>query len=178
MRFGAKGELRMSNPAEMKRPPVKDSYEYIIVGAGASGSIIAGELSKIGADVLIVEAGGADEAPTISNPSIWFYNVGSPLDWPLPIAPVPQLNNRKFNMALGHVLGGAVQSMPWCGYAAWSVIMTPGNEAARRDGDSTTSYQPTKPRRTGRVVLMTGVGQAGPFTFASPAIHTQRLQYS
>jgi choline dehydrogenase len=28
------------------------------------------------------------------------------LDWKLPIAPVPQLNNRKFNMALGHVLGG------------------------------------------------------------------------
>jgi hypothetical protein len=96
----------MSNPAEVKQRSVKDGYDYIIVGAGASGSVIAGELSKTGADVLVVEAGGADEAPTISNPSIWFYNVGSPLDWALPIAPVPQLNNRKFNMALGHVLGG------------------------------------------------------------------------
>jgi choline dehydrogenase len=68
-----------------------------------SGSIIAGELSKTGADVPIVESGAADTGPTISNPSIWFYNIGGPLDWKLPIAPVPQLNNRKFNMALGHV---------------------------------------------------------------------------
>src|ERR1700721_3947772 len=90
-----------ANPAALR-----DSYGYIVVGAGASGSVIAGELSKTGAEVLVVESGGADTAPTISNPSIWFYNVGSPLDWKLPIAPVRQLNNRKFNMALGHVLGG------------------------------------------------------------------------
>jgi choline dehydrogenase len=116
----------MSNPAEVKQPPVKDGYDYIIVGAGASGSVIAGELSKTGAEVLVVEAGGADAAPTISSPSIWFYNVGSPLDWALPIAPVPQLNKRKFNMALGHVLGGgsAINAMVWLrglerDYDAW-----------------------------------------------------------
>jgi choline dehydrogenase len=96
------------------------------VGAGASGAIVAGELSKTGAKVLVVESGGADTAPTISNPSIWFYNVGGPLDWKLPIAPVPQLNNRKFNMALGHVLGGgsSINAMVWSrglerDYAAW-----------------------------------------------------------
>jgi choline dehydrogenase len=105
----------MSNPAGMKQPKVKASYDYIIVGAGASGSIIAGELSKTGADVLIVEAGGTDAAPAISNPSIWFYNVGGPLDWALPIRPVPQLNNRNFNIALGRVLGGgsSINGMVW-----------------------------------------------------------------
>ena len=97
----AAGENQAVSQAQLK-----GAYDYIIVGGGASGSIIAGELSKTGADVLIVESGGADTSPTISNPSIWFYNVGGPLDWKLPIAPVPQLNNRKFNMALGHVLGG------------------------------------------------------------------------
>ncbi len=93
----------------------KGSYDYIVVGGGAAGSVVAGELSKTGVDVLLIESGGADSAPTISNPSIWFYNVGSPLDWSLPIAPVPQLNNRKFNMALGHVLGGgsSVNAMVW-----------------------------------------------------------------
>src|SRR5271155_5100334 len=79
------------------------SYDYIVVGAGAAGSVVAAELAKSGAEVLVVESGGADSAPTISNPSVWFYNVGGPLDWKLPIAPVSQLNNRKFNMALGHV---------------------------------------------------------------------------
>jgi choline dehydrogenase len=94
---------------------LKGAYDYIIVGAGASGSIIAGELSKTGADVLVVESGGADTGPTISNPSIWFYNVGGPLDWKLPIAPVAQLNNRKFDMALGRVLGGgsSINAMVW-----------------------------------------------------------------
>jgi len=93
----------------------KGSYDYIVVGGGAAGSVVAGELSKTGVEVLLIESGGADSAPTISNPSIWFYNVGGPLDWSLPIAPVPQLNNRKFNMALGHVLGGgsSVNAMVW-----------------------------------------------------------------
>lgn len=65
--------------------------------------------------MLLVESGGVDTAPTISNPSIWFYNVGGSLDWSVPIAPVPQLNNRKFNMALGHVLGGgsSINAMVW-----------------------------------------------------------------
>ena len=106
----AAGENQAINQTQLK-----GTYDYIVVGGGASGSIIAGELSKTGADVLIVESGGADTGPTISNPSIWFYNVGGPLDWKLPIAPVPQLNNRKFNMALGHVLGGgsSINAMVW-----------------------------------------------------------------
>jgi choline dehydrogenase len=94
---------------------LEGSYDYIVVGAGASGAIIAGELSKTGAKVLVVESGGPDTAPTITNPSIWFYNVAGPLDWNLPIAPVPQLDNRKFNMALGHVLGGgsSINALVW-----------------------------------------------------------------
>ena len=94
---------------------IKGSYDYIVVGAGASGSIIAGELSKTGAEVLVVESGGSDDAPTIGNPSIWFYNVGGALDWKLPITPAPQTNGRTFNMALGHVLGGgsSINALVW-----------------------------------------------------------------
>jgi choline dehydrogenase-like flavoprotein len=97
------------------RAEAKGSYDYIVVGGGAAGSVVAGELSKTGADVLLVESGGVDAAPTIRNPSIWFYNVGGPLDWNVPITPVPQLNNRKFNMALGRVLGGgsSINALVW-----------------------------------------------------------------
>src|SRR6266566_1542666 len=104
------GETQTLNQAK-----AKGAYDYIVIGSGASGSIIAGELSKTGADVLVVESGGEDAGATINNPSIWFYNVGGPLDWTLPIAPVPQLNNRQFNMALGRVLGGgsSVNAMVW-----------------------------------------------------------------
>jgi choline dehydrogenase len=93
----------------------KDQYDYIVVGAGAAGSVLAAELSASGAQVLVVESGGPDDAPTIANPSVWFYNVGGPLDYHLPIKPSPRLNNRNFYMALGHVVGGGstINAMVW-----------------------------------------------------------------
>jgi choline dehydrogenase len=93
----------------------KEQYDFIVVGAGAAGSVLAAELSASGAQVLVIESGGPDEAPTIANPSIWFYNVGGPLDFHLPVTPSPRLNNRAFNMALGHVLGGgsSINAMVW-----------------------------------------------------------------
>ena len=94
---------------------IRSHYDFIVVGAGAAGSVLAAELSASGAQVLVVESGGPDDAPTIANPSIWFYNVGGPLDYHLPIKPSPRLNNRTFNMALGHVLGGgtSINAMVW-----------------------------------------------------------------
>jgi choline dehydrogenase len=92
-----------------------NEYDFIVVGADAAGSVLAAELSASGAQVLVVESGGPDDAPTIANPSIWFYNVGGPLDHHLPVKPSPRLNNRAFNMALGHVLGGgsSINAMVW-----------------------------------------------------------------
>src|SRR6266481_280444 len=94
---------------------IQSHYDFIVVGAGAAGSVLGGELSASGAQVLVIESGGPDDAPTIANPSVWFYNVAGPLDYHLPIVPSPRLNNRKFNMALGHVLGGgtSINAMVW-----------------------------------------------------------------
>jgi choline dehydrogenase len=94
---------------------VQAQYDYIVVGAGAAGSVVAAELSASGAHVLVVESGGPDDAPTIANPSVWFYNVGGPLDFSLPVTPSPRLNHRTFNMALGHVVGGgsSINAMVW-----------------------------------------------------------------
>jgi choline dehydrogenase len=90
-------------------------YDYIVVGAGPAGSVLAAELSASGAPVLVVESGGLDGGPATTNPSIWFTNVGGPLDYNLPITPTPRLNNRKLTMALGHVLGGgsSINAMCW-----------------------------------------------------------------
>jgi choline dehydrogenase len=97
------------------RASLRPSYDYVIVGAGAAGCVLAGELSASGASVLLIESGGSDDAPTVLNPSVWFYNVGGPLDYHLPITPLPQLNHRHFHMALGHVLGGgsSINAMVW-----------------------------------------------------------------
>jgi len=105
----------MSSPAAAAQKPIKGEYDYIIVGAGASGSVVAGELSKTGAEILIVESGPADTAPTIANPSIWFYNLATPLNYALPLKPAPEVNNRQIALALGHVLGGgsSINAMVW-----------------------------------------------------------------
>ncbi len=98
----------------INEPNKEGRYDFIVVGAGAAGSVLAAELSASGAQVLVIESGGSDDAPTIMNPSIWFYNVGGPLDYHLPVNPSPRLNNRTFNMALGHVLGGSsINAMVW-----------------------------------------------------------------
>jgi choline dehydrogenase len=100
---------------EERQASLRTHYDFIVVGAGAAGSVLAAELSASGAQVLVVESGGNDDAPTIANPSVWFYNVGGPLDYHLPVTPSPRLSNRKFNMALGHVLGGgsSINAMVW-----------------------------------------------------------------
>jgi len=94
---------------------VKTRYDFIIVGGGAAGCVLAAELSASGAEVLLIESGGLDDGPTISNPSIWFHNVGGPLDYNVPITPSSRLNNRTLNMPLGHVLGGgsSINAMVW-----------------------------------------------------------------
>src|SRR6476660_698880 len=94
---------------------IESHYDYIVVGAGAGCPVLAAELSASSAQILVSESGGPDDAPTIMNPSIWFYNVAGPLDSHLSIAPSSRLNNRKFNMALGHVLGGgtSINAMVW-----------------------------------------------------------------
>jgi choline dehydrogenase len=96
-------------------PGKQTRYDYIVVGAGPAGSVLSADLSASGSTVLIIESGGLDDAPTIANPSIWFTNVGGPLDYSIPITPSPRLNNRKLSMALGHVLGGgsSINAMCW-----------------------------------------------------------------
>src|ERR1700738_2650367 len=90
-------------------------YDFIVVGAGAAGSGLAAELSASGAQVLVIESGGPDDVPTIASPSVWFYNVGGPLDYHLPVNPSPRLNNRAFNMALGHTFwrGTSINARVW-----------------------------------------------------------------
>jgi choline dehydrogenase len=120
-------EIRMPDTLVANPQPIKTSYDYIVVGAGAAGCVVAGELSKTGAEVLVIESGPADTAPTISNPSIWFYNMQSVLNYALPIKPTPQINNRGLALALGHVLGGgsSINAMVWTrgmerDYDAWA----------------------------------------------------------
>jgi choline dehydrogenase len=84
------------------------TFDYVVVGAGASGSVVAARLSEHSdRTVLVVEAGGPDEDPRIRRPSAFRSLVGSPLDWRRSTEPEPHLGGRRIAWPLGKVWGGS-----------------------------------------------------------------------
>ena len=102
------------NQRANRRKP-RDSYDYVIVGAGAAGCVLASKLAQSGAEVLLIESGGSDDLPQVTTPGLWFTNLGGPLDWKFKAAPSAAVNNRAIPMAMGHVLGGgtSINAMLW-----------------------------------------------------------------
>jgi choline dehydrogenase len=87
---------------------VNQTYDYIIVGAGTAGCVLANRLSaNPDSSVLLVEAGGKDNYFWIDIPVGYLYTIGNPrTDWCYSIEPDPGLNGRSIGYARGKVLGG------------------------------------------------------------------------
>src|SRR5215472_5051286 len=86
---------------------LKSHYDFIVCGAGTSGSVVAARLAadpKI--QVLLLEAGGTDETDLVTNPNRWPMTLGSELDWGFVTEPNPHLNGRAIHYSMGKVLGG------------------------------------------------------------------------
>ena len=82
-------------------------FDYIICGAGTSGSVVAARLAaNPNVRVLLLEAGGGDEADVIADPNRWPMTLGSELDWGFVAEPNPHLNGRAIPYSMGKVLGG------------------------------------------------------------------------
>ena len=82
-------------------------FDYIVCGAGTSGSVVAARLaSDLKTQVLLLEAGGTDETELITNPNLWPKTLGSELDWGFLAEPNPHLNGRAIRYSMGKVLGG------------------------------------------------------------------------
>jgi choline dehydrogenase len=95
---------------------LKARYDFIVCGAGAAGSVVAARLSENPAvDVLLIEAGGSDEAETVLDPAQWPANLGSDRDWGFVAEPNPHLNGRALSMSMGKGLGGgsSINVMVW-----------------------------------------------------------------
>ncbi|MFJ3526205.1 GMC family oxidoreductase [Pseudomonas sp. NPDC090203] len=83
-------------------------YDYVIVGAGPAGCLLANRLSHIPSHrVLLLEAGGQDNYPWIHVPVGYLYCIGNPrTDWCFKTEAEPGLNGRALNYPRGKVLGG------------------------------------------------------------------------
>jgi choline dehydrogenase len=87
----------------------KKGYDYIVVGAGSAGAIVASRLSEDkDCSVLLVESGGSDRSIFIRMPTALGIPMNSTkYNWGFESAPEPHLNNRRINCPRGKVLGGS-----------------------------------------------------------------------
>ncbi|MBR0692572.1 GMC family oxidoreductase [Bradyrhizobium lablabi] len=132
------------------------SYDYVIVGAGSAGCVLAARLSeKPDARVALVEAGGSGSAPEIQIPILFPQLFKTKFDWDFASEPEPALDERRLYIPRGKVLGGSssmnamiyIRGNPadfdeWAeqGAVGWSYremlphfIEAEGNERARSD---------------------------------------------
>jgi choline dehydrogenase len=84
------------------------TFDYIIVGAGSAGCVLANRLSKEpNTNVLLVEAGKKDSFPLIAIPGGYSMLNRTSVDWGFYSAPQEQVNNRKIYLPRGKTWGGS-----------------------------------------------------------------------
>ena len=81
---------------------LKPHYDFIVCGSGSSGSVVARRLAENpAASVLLLEAGGSDDLPNITDGRQWYTNLRTERDWNFQTRPNPHLNGRPDPLAMG-----------------------------------------------------------------------------
>ncbi|WP_339886158.1 GMC family oxidoreductase [Vreelandella maris] len=100
----------------MKNYLLAQNFDFIVCGAGSSGSVVAARLAEQeNASVLLIEAGSSYSGPEVTEPSQWPMNLGSERDWAFEGEPNPHLNGRRLPLSMGRGLGGgsSINVMVW-----------------------------------------------------------------
>ncbi|HXB19925.1 MAG TPA: choline dehydrogenase [Candidatus Solibacter sp.] len=85
-----------------------ERYDYIIIGAGSAGCVLANRLTEDPAvKVLLLEAGGPDTPKDIHMPIAFGKLFQTPCDWNFHTEPEPYMSDRKLYWPRGKVLGGS-----------------------------------------------------------------------
>ena len=111
-----------------------ETYDYVIVGAGSAGCVLASRLSEDPSTrVLLIEAGGKDRSPNIKIPAAFPNQFHTKLDWDFMTEPEPHADDRRLYIARGKSLGGSssmnamlyVRGRP-LDYDGWAAQGAPG----------------------------------------------------
>src|SRR5881394_47754 len=82
--------------------------DYVIVGAGSAGCVLANRLSEDpGVEVLLIEAGGGDRHPDVKIPAAFAKQFKTKRDWDFGTEPEPHCDGRSIYMPRGKGLGGS-----------------------------------------------------------------------
>ena len=86
-----------------------ETYDYVVIGSGSAGSVIANRLSEDGKHtVLVLEYGGSDAGPLIQMPAALSIPLNTRMyNWGYHSEPEPNLNNRRISAPRGKVIGGS-----------------------------------------------------------------------
>ena len=111
-------------------------YDYIIIGAGSAGCVLANRLSEDPAtSVLVLEFGGSDKSVVIQMPSAFSIPMNTKkYNWRYETEPETYLNGRRIHCPRGKVLGGSSSINGLVYIRGHALTSTSGNPSAPRAG--------------------------------------------
>lgn len=104
--LGVNAQDRMASCSARSRNIDGETFDFVIVGAGSAGTVLANRLSEKNVSVLLLEAGGSDTNLFMKIPATFGALFKSADDWNLDSIPQPQLNGNKIYIPRTKTLGG------------------------------------------------------------------------